>query len=59
MYQRQNLPSANTTEMAAGTEIHRQHGRTVMASGCLRLLAAGLLLAALALLVAHFVEQML
>jgi len=38
--------------MTAGTEIHRQHGRTVIASGLTRILAIILLLVALALLVA-------
>jgi hypothetical protein len=45
--------------MVAGTEIHRQHGRTVMVAGCLRTLAMGMLLAAMVLIVIHFVGQVL
>ena len=39
--------------MMPGTELHRQHGRTVIASGLTRILAIILLLVALALLVAY------
>jgi hypothetical protein len=39
--------------MTAGTELHRQHGRTVLAAGLTRTLAVILLLVALALLVAY------
>ena len=58
-YQRKEIPSRNIREMVAGTEIHRQHGRTVMMAGCLRTLAIGMLLAAMVLLVIHFVGQVL
>ena len=58
-YQRKDVPSENIREMVAGTEIHRQHGRTVMVAGCLRTLAMGMLLAAMVLLVIHFVGQVL
>ncbi len=51
-YQRQGTPSSNQGEMTAGSELHRQHGRQVMAAGLTRLLAVILLLVALALLVA-------
>jgi CRISPR/Cas system-associated exonuclease Cas4 (RecB family) len=50
-YRQQGIESTNQAEMTAGTEIHRQHGRTVIASGLTRLLAVILLLAALELLV--------
>jgi hypothetical protein len=50
-YRQQGHESANQAELAAGTEIHRQHGRTVLASGLTRTLAILLLLVALALLV--------
>ena len=50
-YQRQGLESSNQAEMNAGTEIHRQHGRRVLASGLTRALGLLALLAALALLV--------
>ena len=58
-YQRKDVPSENIREMVAGTEIHRQHGRTVMVAGCLRTLAMGMLLAAMVLVVIHFVGQVL
>jgi len=49
----QGIESANQVEMMSGTELHRQHGRTVIASGLTRVLAIILLLVALALLVAY------
>ena len=51
-YQRQGVESSNQIEMSGGTELHRQHGRTVIASGLTRTLALILFLVALALLVA-------
>lgn len=54
-YQRKEIPSQNVREMAMGAEIHRQHGRKVFATGCLRVVAYGLLLASLVVLVIHFV----
>ena len=51
-YRQQGVKSTNQAEMTAGTELHRQHGRTVIASGLTRILAIILLLVALALLVA-------
>lgn len=51
-YRLQGVESTNQAEMNAGTDLHRQHGRTVIASGLTRVLAIILLLVALALLVA-------
>jgi hypothetical protein len=51
-YHRQGVASSNQAEMTAGTELHRQHGRQVLASGLTRALAVILLLIALGLLVA-------
>jgi hypothetical protein len=51
-YQQQGVESTNQAELTAGTELHRQHGRTVIASGLTRTLAVILLLVALVLLVA-------
>jgi hypothetical protein len=51
-YARQGVESANQAELTSGTELHRQHGRAVIASGLIRILAVILLLAALALLAA-------
>jgi hypothetical protein len=36
----------NQMEMAEGVELHARHGRKVMAAGCLRVAAYGLLLLA-------------
>ena len=57
-YHRQGVASENVAELAAGTDIHYQHGRTVMVGGCLRTLAVITLLGAVVLLVLHFVNQM-
>jgi hypothetical protein len=54
-YQRQGLQSENQAELAAGSELHRRHGRVVAINGCLRLLAYVFLLLALAILTVHFV----
>ena len=51
-YRQQGIESTNQAEMNAGTELHRQHGRKVVASSLTRTLAVVLLLVALALLVA-------
>ncbi len=48
-YQRDGEPSSNQAEMLTGTEMHEQHGRTVLTAGLLRGLAYGLLLLALVL----------
>ena len=45
--------STNQAELAAGTALHRAHGRTVFAAGAYRVLAMLLLLAALVFLVAY------
>jgi len=42
--------SANQAEMAAGTDLHRQHGRQVLIAGMLRTLGFLLLLAACVLI---------
>ena len=45
--------SANQAEMAAGTALHRAHGRAVFTAGIYKALAKLLLLVALVLLVAY------
>ena len=56
-YRKQGFESENQAELAAGTEIHRQHGRKVVASGLTRSLGLILLFAALLLLVAYCTMQ--
>ena len=58
-YRQKDVPSENIAEMAAGTEIHYQHGRTVMMAGCLRTLAVILLLGAVVLSVVYLVSKVL
>jgi len=58
-YRRQGFESENQAEMASGTEIHRQHGRKVVASGLMRSLGLILLFAALILLVAYCTMQII
>ena len=53
MYRKQGVESENKTDMAHGTELHRWHGRKVLASGLLRTLSLLLFLIALTLLVAY------
>jgi hypothetical protein len=45
--------------MAAGTQIHYGHGRTVLMAGCLRTLATIFLLGAVVLIVLHFAMQIM
>ena len=58
-YQRHGEASENMEEMITGTELHIQHGRAVYTAGCLRVLAYGLLLAALVLLAIYFTNQLI
>jgi len=56
-YQRQGVAAENTAELAAGSQIHREHGRAVMSAGCLRIAAAVMLLSAIVLLIWNFGAQ--
>ena len=58
-YKKQGFESENQAELASGSEIHRQHGRKVVASQLTRLLALILLFVALILLVAYCTAQIL
>lgn len=58
-YKKQGFESENRAELATGTEIHRQHGRKVMASSLNRSVGILLLLMALVLLVAYCTSQIL
>jgi CRISPR/Cas system-associated exonuclease Cas4 (RecB family) len=57
-YRQQGLESENQADLAAGTEIHSQHGRTILASGCLRTAAYTLLLLSILLLTAALVMHL-
>jgi CRISPR/Cas system-associated exonuclease Cas4 (RecB family) len=56
-YRKLGFESENQAEMTAGTEIHRQHGRKVVASGLTRFLGVILLFAALTLIIAYCTMQ--
>ncbi len=50
-YRKQGIESQNQAEMAQGTELHRQHGRRVIAAGFLQFAGYALLLIAVLLIV--------
>ena len=52
-YQRRGMSSTNQAALNAGTELHRRHGRVVLAAGLTRAFGLALLLAALMLLAAY------
>ena len=56
-YQKKGVQSSNQAEMSSGSELHRQHGRGVLASSLTRALALILLLAAIVLLVTFCTRQ--
>ncbi len=58
-YKKQGFESENQAELAAGSQIHRQHGRKVLASSLNRILGMIFLFAALILLVAYCTAQIL
>lgn len=58
-YQRQGYGSENLAELEGGIELHERHGRVVLTSNCLRVLAYGLLLLAMVLFVIHAVSQII
>lgn len=58
-YRKQGVESENQTELALGTEIHRRHGRTVLAASLSRTLGMILLFLSLILLVAYCTSQIL
>lgn len=58
-YRKQGVESENQAELASGTEIHRRHGRTVLAASLSRSLGMILLFLSLILLVAYCTSQIL
>lgn len=58
-YKKRGFESENQAELVAGSEIHRQHGRKVLASSLNRSLGMIFLFVALILLVAYCTAQIL
>ncbi|MFO7622993.1 MAG: hypothetical protein R6V73_01480 [Anaerolineales bacterium] len=58
-YQKRGEPSENLAAMVAGSELHYQHGRSAMQSGCLSILAYALLGLAIILITIYFTTQAL
>lgn len=58
-YQRKGYSSANQAELASGSRLHYRHGRQVMYTGCLRVIAYGLILGALLILAVYLTNQLL
>ena len=57
-YRKQGLDSDNQSELTAGTALHRQHGRKVLAAGLLRTFGLLLLRLAFTLLTAYLVTSL-
>lgn len=55
-YDKRGEPSENTDEMAAGRELHYQHGRAVFGVSCLRILAYLLMLLSMVLLAIYITD---
>ena len=58
-YHLQGVPSENKVELLSGSELHERHGRSVIASGCLKIFAYLLFLSALVILVLYGLERIL
>jgi len=58
-YRKQGVESENRAELNAGTDLHRQHGRKVLAASLLQNFALFLVLIALVLLAVYFTIQVL
>jgi hypothetical protein len=58
-YQKQGIPSENSTELAAGTEVHEQHGRRVFRAQMLSMLGWVLLAGAVILLAVYLIQKVL
>jgi len=57
-YRKLGVESENQTEMIAGTELHRQHGRKTLSAFLWRTFGMILLLASILLLVAYCTAQL-
>ncbi len=57
-YRRDGVESDNQAEMAAGTELHRRHGRKTLSAVLLRTLGLILLIVAILIFVAYCTAQL-
>lgn len=57
-YRKNGIPSENHVELTAGTDLHKRHGRQVIASALTRTVGLILLLTAILLLVAYCAAQL-
>ncbi|MCC7129762.1 MAG: hypothetical protein B6D39_01145 [Anaerolineae bacterium UTCFX2] len=58
-YKKMGVPSENIAELVSGSELHSRHGKALLGITCLQIIGYGLLLAALILVVAYFVQSIL
>ncbi|MCQ3938451.1 MAG: hypothetical protein DPW18_15590 [Chloroflexi bacterium] len=58
-YRKTGAPSQNQAELAAGTDLHRRHGRQVLAASLTRTLGLILFLTAILLLAAYLAFRLL
>lgn len=58
-YRQRGVEPANQAELAGGRRLHEQHNQQVLAAGCLRVLAYGLLLSALVIFTVYAVQAWL
>lgn len=58
-YKKMGAPSENTAELVSGSALHARHGRAWLGISCLQIIGYGLLLAALILIVAYFMQTIL
>lgn len=58
-YQQQGIQSTNLEELAMGSEMHYRHGRRVLVSGCIRVVAYAMLLLALILMAVYVTQQVI
>lgn len=56
-YHLQGTPSENTAELLSGSELHERHGRSVLTSNCLSVLASLFFLSALVTLAIYLLEK--
>ena len=56
-YQQQGYEPDNKVDMAVGTEVHEKHGRVVLTSNCVQLVAYGLLLLAILMAVIWIIQM--